>query len=493
MISSHLPALQVVLPLISAPVCVLMRNGRVAWMLAVAVSWIAFVIAIALLAQVVANGPLSYAMGGWAAPYGIVYRIDLLNAFVLIIVAGMGALVTTGAFRVAPRDMSGDHQNFFFGIFMLVLTGLLGITVTGDAFNLYVFLEISSLASYALVALGRDRRALVAAFQYLVMGTIGATFILAGIGLLYAVTGTLNMADLAQRIPLAEDSRAVRAAFAFIVVGASLKLALFPLHAWLPNAYTHAPALVSAFLAATATKVGVYVLVRFIYSVFGGAFSFETMNLGPVLMVFGLCAALVGSLVAIFQNNVKRMLAYSSVAQIGYMVLGLSFASHTGLTAAIVHIFNHAAMKGALFLALACVVYRLGSVELSALRGLGRRMPVTFACIVIAGLSLIGVPLTGGFVSKWYLVSAALEQNLWLVAAAVLVSSLFAVAYVWRVVEVAYFRPPPEGEAAPREAPLSLLAPTVTLAAACLYFGIDTEPTVGVARAAANELLASLP
>ncbi len=493
MISSHLPALQVVLPLISAPVCVLIRKGLVAWMFAVAVSWITFVIALALLVHVVANGPLSYAMGGWAAPYGIVYRIDLLTAFVLIIVAGMGALVTTSAFRVAPGDMSRDHQNFFFGIFLLVLTGLLGITVTGDAFNLYVFLEISSLASYALVALGRDRRALMAAFQYLIMGTIGATFILAGIGLLYAVTGTLNMEDLAQRLQQVDDSRAVKAAFAFIVVGASLKLALFPLHAWLPNAYTHAPALVSAFLAATATKVGVYVLVRFIYTVFGGVFSFETMSLGPILMVFGLCAALVSSLVAIFQENVKRMFAYSSVAQIGYMVLGLSFASHTGLTAAIVHIFNHAAMKGALFLALACAVYRLGSVELSELRGLGRRMPITFACIVIAGLSLIGVPLTGGFVSKWYLVSAALEQDLWLVAAAVLVSSLFAVVYVWRVVEVAYFQSPPDGKGARCEAPASLVIPTVALAVACIYFGIDTEPTVGVARAAANELLASIP
>ena len=493
MISPHLPALQVVLPLISAPVCVLIRNGLVAWLLAVTVSWIAFAISLALLTHVAVNGPVSYAMGGWAAPYGIVYRIDLLNAFVLIIVAGMGALVTTGAYRVPQSDMSGDHPNFFFGIFLLVLTGLLGITVTGDAFNLYVFLEISSLASYALVALGRDRRALMAAFQYLIMGTIGATFILAGIGLLYAVTGTLNMADLAERIPQVENARAVRAAFAFIVVGASLKLALFPLHAWLPNAYTHAPAMVSAFLAATATKVGVYILIRFVFTVFGVTFSFETMQLGPILMVFGLCAALMGSMVAIFQNNVKRMLAYSSVAQIGYMVLGLSFTSHAGLTAAVVHIFNHAAMKGALFLALACVVYRLGGVELSALRGLGRRMPLTFACIVIAGLSLIGVPLTGGFVSKWYLVSAALEDELWLVAGAVLVSSLFAVAYVWRLVEVAYFRPPPEGDVAPREAPASLLVPTMALAAACVYFGIDTELTVGTARGIANDLLPSMP
>ena len=213
------------------------------------------------------------------------------------------------------------------------------------------------------------------------------------------------------------------------------------------------------------------------------------MQLGPVLMVLGLSAAVIGSLVAIFQNNLKRMFAYSSVAQIGYMVLGLGFASQTGVTATVVHIFNHAAMKGALFLGLACVVVRSGSVELSELRGLGRRMPLTFGCIVVAGLSLVGVPLTNGFVSKWYLVAAALEQDLWLVAGIVLISSLFAVAYLWRLVEVAYFVTPPEGETIAREAPASLLVPTMALSFGCIYFGIDTEPIVGVARGVADDFL----
>ena len=249
--------------------------------------------------------------------------------------------------------------------------------MTGDAFNLFVFLEISSLSSYVLIAFGKDRRALTASYQYLVMGTIGATFVLIGVGLLYMMTGTLNMADLGDRLPAVMATRTARTALAFLVVGISLKLALFPLHLWLPNAYAFAPSAVTAFLAATATKDAVYVLLRFLFMVFGVTFAFETMPLGIILAVLGAAAILSTSAVAIFQDDIKRMLAYSSVAQIGYMILGLSMATVAGLTASVLHLFNHALMKGGLFLARGCVAYRLGSVRLGALAGAGYRMPWT--------------------------------------------------------------------------------------------------------------------
>ena len=490
MIAAHLPALQVVIPLISAPLCAMIWSGRAAWLLATVVAWLVLAMALALLAQVSASGPFSYAMGGWAAPWGIEYRVDRLSALVLVVVAGIGALVTPCFYHSVAREIAPRRQPLFYTAFLLALTGMLGIAITGDVFNLYVFLEISSLASYTLVALGGDRRALPAAFQYLMLGTIGATFILIGIGLLYMMTGTLNMADLADRLPELSGTRPVRAAFAFIVVGAGLKLALFPLHLWLPNAYTYAPSVVSAFLAATATKVGVYVLVRFIFTVFGANFAFEIMPLGEILAGLALVAIITGSLVAIFQTNLKRMLAYSSIAQVGYIVLGISFASVNGLVAALVHLFNHAAMKGALFLAMACVFHRVGAVDLASIRGLGRRMPLTMAAFVVAGMSLIGVPLTVGFVSKWYLLLAAIEDGRWLVVVVVVVGSLLALVYVWRVVEAAYFQAP--GGDHPRdvdEAPLALLLPTLTLAAACIYFGLATDLTVGVARIAALSLL----
>ncbi|MEE8532622.1 MAG: proton-conducting transporter membrane subunit, partial [Alphaproteobacteria bacterium] len=197
MITPHLAALQVVIPLLSAPLCAVLRRGMVAWLVTTVVAWVAFAIALALLAQVTASGPISYEMGGWAAPWGIEYRVDRLNALVLVIVAGAGALVAPATYHSVAREVAPDRQHLFYAAFLLALTGLLGIAITGDVFNLYVFLEIASLASYTLVALGGDRRALTAAFQYLALGTIGATFILIGIGLLYMMTGTLNMADLA--------------------------------------------------------------------------------------------------------------------------------------------------------------------------------------------------------------------------------------------------------------------------------------------------------
>ncbi|MFQ5845945.1 MAG: proton-conducting transporter membrane subunit, partial [Planctomycetota bacterium] len=337
------------------------------------------------------------------------------------------------------------------------------------------------------------RRALTAAFQYLVLGTIGATFILIGIGLMYMMTGTLNMADMRERIADDTNRSTVRVAFAFLSVGIGLKMALFPLHLWLPNAYTYAPSIVTAFLAATATKVSVYVLVRFVFSIFGPAFAFEAVRLEAVLLPLAILAILVGSTAAIFQRNIKRMLAYSSVAQIGYMVLGISFASVTGLTGGIVHLFNHALTKGGLFLALGCIGFRLGSVDLDDLRGIGRRMPLTMFAWVVGGLSLIGVPFTAGFVSKWYLVSAALEAGRWPVAVLVLLSSLLALVYVWRVVEAAYFqRPPPRPEPV-REAPAALLVPTWVLIGAAVLFGIYTSASVGVAGRAAAALLGVAP
>jgi len=488
-IRSNLPALQVVVPLLAGPLCVVLRRERVAYSIALVVSWLAFAMAAGLLHQVLSSGPISYELGGWAPPWGIEYKIDLVNAYVLLIVAAIGAVVITYAGPSIAQEIEAERRYLFYTCYLLCLTGLLGVTITGDAFNVFVFLEISSLSSYILISLGRDRQALVASYRYLIFGTIGATFYLIGIGLLYQVTGTLNIADLAQRVAPLDENRTVHAAFAFIAVGLAMKAALFPLHIWLPNAYAYAPSVVSAFLAATATKVSIYLMIRVFLTIFGPDFSFGAMKLGMVLLPFAIAAMFVGSLVAIFQLDIKRMLAYSSIAQIGYMILGVGFGTTLGVAAGMLHLFNHALMKGALFLAMGCVFYRIGSVRLEAMAGLGKRMPWTMGAFVAGGLSLIGVPLTAGFVSKWYLILAALEKGWWWAAALILLSSLLAIVYVWRVIEQAYFRPSPADAPEAREAPLLMLATTWGLVLANIYFGVDTDVSVGVAREAAKFLM----
>jgi len=490
-VTYHLPVLLVVVPLVAAPIAALLNRPRLSWAVAVAATLWALYAALELLSQTMAAGAIHYELGGWAAPYGIEYVVDPVNAWVVVIVTLIGALVVPYARVSVEREITEDRIPLFYAAFILCLTGLLGIAVTGDVFNVFVFLEISSLSAYALIALGSDRRALTASFQYLIMGSVGATFIVIGIGLMYVMTGTLNMADLADRLPEVSGTRTIPVAFTFLTVGITLKLALFPLHLWLPNAYTYAPSAVTAFIASTATKVAVYLLLRFFFTIFGATFSFDVMQLDRILMPLALIAIVAMSLVAIYQENVKRLLAYSSVAQIGYMVLGISFASVLGLTAGILHLFNHALMKGALFMSMGCVMYRVGSVRLERMNGLGRAMPWTMAAFVVGGLSLIGVPFTVGFISKWYLVQAALEQGMWPVAGVVLLGSLLALMYVWKVVEVAYFREAdPELEIS--EAPLSLLAPTWVLVLGNLYFGINASDSVGIATRAAEVLLGAL-
>ncbi len=482
----HLPALQVAVPLIAAPLCALMVRPQIAYIFAVLVSWITFAISLALLVQVLdptQGGPVVYAMGGWRAPWGIVYVIDPLNALMLVLISGMAAVVMPSADRGIAVEVTKRARRFFFSVALLALTGMLGIVITGDVFNLYVFLEISSLASYALIAMGSGRRALPAAFNYLVQGTIGATFIVIGIGLIYIMTGSLNMADLSVRLVGLRDTAPVQAAVAFILIGAAIKFALFPAHSWMPNAYAYAPSLVSAFFGATATKVGAYVLIRFIFTVFGAAFVLQQMAVGWVLIVLGLAAAFAGSLVAIWQTDLKRMLAYSSVAQIGYIAAAIGIGNHESVVGAIVHVFNHGLMKGALFLVMACVILRHGQATLATFRGIGRRMPVTMACFVVAGLSMIGIPLTVGFVSKWYLVLGSLEADLWPVAVLIVASSLLSAVYIWRVVEAAYF----ERAAADmkrQEAPLLVLIPTVLLTLLCVVLGVATDFTVDIASRA---------
>ncbi len=494
-LGQHLPALQVVVPMLVAPLVVLLRPRGLAWAASTAASVLAFVIAIELTLQVLGAGPVGYLMGSWPAPYGIELRVDALSALLLLVVTGASTVALVSGRQSLDAQIEADRQPYFFAAWLLALAGLSGILVAADAFNIFVFMEISSLASYVLIAGGPDRRALPSVFKYLIMGTIGATFYLIGVGLIYMMTGTLNLADMELRIHAVGDLTPILAAAGFITVGLALKAAIFPLHVWLPNAYTYAPHMATAFLAACSTKVSLYVLLRFDFFVFQGNLEGHDLQFDIYLMPLAVLGILVGSAVAMFERNIKRLLAFSSVAQIGYMMLGASLVSIAGLTAGILHVFNHALAKGTLFLAVASFAMVAAGLRLNELSGIARRMPWTFGAFLVAGLSLIGIPGTAGFVSKWYLIMAVMElgpAGVPLVAV-ILISSLMAVVYIWRIVEVACFAKTEEQGSSAIAVSTLLIAVTWLAALANIYFGLAPALPLTLSGDAAAELLRHLP
>ena len=433
-------------------------------------------------------------------PWGIEYVIGAFNAYVLVIVLFICLLTAIYAKRSMEREQPRKIVTFYV-VFQLLVTGLCGIVVTGDIFNLYVFLEVASLAAYALIAVAGGR-ALKASYNYVIMGSIGACFYLLGAGFLYAVTGSLNMADISHLLPPLYGNKVVQAAFVFFVVGLSIKMALFPLHIWQPDAYTYAPSAVTVIIAAAMSKVSIYAFITILFSVFTTAFIQIYVPITTVLSWVAAIAIIVGSVIAIMQTNLKRMLAYSSVSQIGYIVLGVGlFSTQWGLTGALIHILNHAITKGCLFMVAGAIIYRTGLWNIRDFTGLGKKMPYTCAAFTIAALSMIGVPPTVGFITKLCLLLASLEAVEYVFVGVILASTLLNLVYFWRVIERMYFvREEEVGEKEGKseikkdEAPMSMVVPALILGALCVIVGIlwlagPETPLLPIVKQAVNTLL----
>jgi multicomponent Na+:H+ antiporter subunit D len=425
--TEHFPVLVIVVPLLLALIVPVAGKIKTiySWIIVALTTFFCFVVSLCIVRQVMMVGKISYWLGNWEPPWGIEYAIDYLNAFVLVIVSFLAFAVTIYSRKSVADEIQESKIPAFYGVYQLFVVGLMGMIVTGDLFNVYVFLEITSLTGYALVAMGNPRKAPLAGFRYLVIGTIGATFVLLGIGYLYIATGSLNMADLGARLPELYGSKLVLTAFTFFAIGFSIKIALFPMHSWLPDAYTFAPSTVSALMSATGTKVGAYAFIRVLFTVFGvDVFLNEWINISYFFIILASAAIIVGSVIAIGQKNVKRMLAYSSVSQIGYIMLGVALMNPTGLQGAFLHIFNHALMKCTLFLSVGCIAYKTGITHIADYKGLGAKKPWAMAAFTVGSLSMIGVPLTVGFVSKWYLALGSLERGMWYLVPVILLSSV---------------------------------------------------------------------
>jgi len=483
MITSQFPIIVIIAPLITAfliPVLGWWKRD-ICYYITILALIISTISSIGFLVEVIEKGTIHYYLGNWAPPWGIEYTIDHLSAF-------MAVLLTVVSLNVAIYSKKSVEQELpertvpYYSIFLLLVTGLLGIVLTGDMFNLYVFLEVASLTAYGLIGLGDDKASL-ASFRYVIMGTIGACFYLFGVGFLYIITGSLNMVDIAERLPELYHTKVVLAAFAFFIVGIGIKMAVFPMHAWLPDAYTHAPSAVSAFIAPTMTKVAAYALIRVMFTVYKPYFSIETIPITTILSWLGIVAMIMGSIYAIRQSDLKRMLAYSSIAQIGYILLGIGLANRMGLTGGLLHILNHAFMKGCLFLVAGAIIYKTGIRDIYQFKDLYRKMPYTMTAFTIAAFSMIGIPPTGGFFSKLYLIFGSIDAKQYLFVAVILFSSILNVIYFTNVIKNAYFGPPEEELGAEEirkseqtivmdEVPLAMRIPILLLAAGILLLGV---------------------
>jgi len=486
MMTQQAPVLIVVIPLICALITPL-----IGWFKKeLCYPWVSFALflsticAVSVLMTVITQGPVHYYLGSWLPPWGIEYVVDHLNALMLVLITGTALLVALYSRRSIELELP-DKIIYFYTVYLLQVTGFLGIVITGDVFNLYVFLEIASLAGYALIAVGEEGAPL-ASFRYIILGTVGACFYLIGVGYLYMVTGSLNMADLAKILPELYGSKVVLVAFAFFMVGIALKMALFPLHVWLPDAYTKAPSVASALIAPLMTKIAIYVMLRIMFTVFRPYFSFELMPLSNIMVVTGIAAIIFGAVMALAQVDFKRMLCYIVVAEVGYIVGGVGLANEVAIKGAILHIMNDVVMTLGLFMVAGILTYKMKSHNLKDFKGIFKKMPFTMVALIMVALSVIGVPPTCGFFSKWYLIHGAVINGNWAFVAALLFSSLVNIILFFRIIEIGYYGENDHDgnheQAAEdvhiKEAPASMLIPTILIAMITLLIGIYNQPII---------------
>ena len=445
--SSNLPVLLFLVPFVTGialPMATAKRRSSCRPIAMVAVT-LMVLLGIANLRAVLTQGSMEYALGGWAAPLGIAWLNDPLAA-VMVLTVSVIALLSLIYGRVVTS--SGlDKSMPFYTLVLLLVSGLVGLVFAADLFNVFVFLEVAALSAYALVG-AAGGNALVYAFRYLLLGSLGATLYLLGVAHLYAVTGTLNMADLAVRLPDLITSTAVVGGFIYIFLGLSIKMALIPLHGWLPDAYESAPATVTPLLAGTVTKVSLIAWVRIEYSLIAPGVEVGHVPVLVLLEELGVIAALVGGALALIQTDIRRMFAYGGISHVGLILIGVSLGNPTGFAGGLFYLINDAVMQASLFMIAGAMAHYYGAHTLDDLRGMRQRSPWLTGTLVIVAIAMVGLPPTGGFFGKWNIVLGALEAQHYLAAFAVVASTLLTLAYFVRIL-TCWFNQPQTADSEP--------------------------------------------
>lgn len=472
----HLPLLVILIPLCGALLCPLLgKLSHNAGKRAVICALFAAVVCAALqLVQVVRGGAaLHYWLGGWKPPYGIEFVIDGINAPIILLVAVISFLT---ALYSCPFEETKTHTTTRVSLYYTTLAclaiGLLGMASTGDAFNFYVFMEITALAGYGLIAAGEGKGP-IAAFRYLLMGTVGASMYLLGVGFLYAQTGTLNMTDLTLRLNGNMDSPLVILAIGCMIVGFGIKMALFPFHGWQPAAHSYAHEGADPMIAGIMIKIPAYAMIRFFYGIFKGqGEALEYFLL--ILSVLAVCGVLYGSLKALRYDVYNKLLAYSSIGQVGYIAMGIALGNYYGLIGALLHIISHAFMKSGLFYTSGALKFKYGIHNTPAMGQVYREMPATGATMTVCALSMIGLPPFAGFFSKWYLALGAIQKGQYLFVAALILSSLLSAIYFFRLLEHLFMDAKKElHDRYPKgELPWQMLVPVLTAGIVIIGLGL---------------------
>ncbi len=494
MIIPHAPILAIFIPLFAAflmPLIGLLASRRgikhaKEWF-AIAVVLVELGVVASMFPTIQAGQIITYRLGNWVPPMGIVLAIDGFNLLVAMIVAGLSALIVIYSFAYMERDTGLDQ---YYTLLFLVLAGMMGITLTGDIFNLYVFFEIMAIASYALVAFRRKWQSIEGSIKYMIVSSFGTSLILIGIALLYSMFGTLTIADLMQKLPLEQVSN-LFVPLALFVTGFGIKIAMVPLHMWMPDAYQAAPSAVSALLSGATGAVGVYAMTRVVYMLYGA------FGVGILFIVLGLVSMVLGGLMALVQIDLKRLLAYSGISQMGYTLLGLGLGTVLGIQGALFHLFNNAIYKTLLFLVAGAVVYRVGTSNMDELGGLWKNMPKTAILFTIGGLAISGVPPFNGFASKWTIYMAGVELGelgYWpgyLFTIVALIMSALTLAYFLKAINSIFLGPRPKHMSDVKEIPLSMMIPIVILAALCVVFGVLPQLGIEIVRPAQEAIMNS--
>ncbi len=491
----HFPIYLLILLLIGAVVIPLVnkRYNKYSRGMIIGTMFMALLLAGVTLIQVRVYGPFSYNFGNWAANVGIQFIIDDFSALMTFVIVLLSLLIIIYSIRDVEHEIHPKQLLGYYCLVFLLVFSMIGITLTNDLFNLYVFMEILSLTSCGIISIKRNKENLLASFRYLMLGTIGSISVLLGIALIYMVTGELNMTAIYQSIDTVWElyPRNLLLALGFMIVGFGIKAAIFPLHSWLPDAHSNAPSPSSALLSGLVVKVYIFAIIKLLFRTMNEGIIVDTIGLNEYLLYFAAVGMIMGSVFAIGQTDIKRMLAYSSVAQLGYIVLGLSLATTEGLSAAFFHVISHALMKSALFLSAGAIIYKTEKRKISNLSGIGYEMPITMVVFSIAALGMIGIPGISGFMSKWYLALAVLESGKPWFLLVILLSSFLNAVYYLPIIVSAFLKPREDGsEEMTRDGiPRTMTMPMMIIAGLILLLGIFPQIIMNIIERAVPTFL----